>query len=280
MDAVQLLEHVVTTLAGIRAEERFGEPGPPALSARAFLAWSFAELGRFDEAIAVGEESLRMAQAIDDPFALMHGYFGTGIPYLTMGDVARAIPLLERDFALCRATDIHLWLGEIAADLGLAYAHAGRIDDAGPVLEFALTEAETMGLRWTYARQHAHVGEAYLLAGRPDEAAPLAATALTAARAQKQRGQEALALWLSGEIAASARDAARAEADYRLAGALASKLGLRPLAAHCDLGLAALYARTGQRPEAQQRLDSATGTYRALDMRYWLSRAQRVMPAA
>jgi hypothetical protein len=49
-----------------------------------------------------------MAQAIDEPFALMHGYLGTGIPYLMMGDGARAIPLLERDFALCRATDINL----------------------------------------------------------------------------------------------------------------------------------------------------------------------------
>ena len=79
-DAVELFQQVVTTLAGARAAERFGEPGPPALFARAFLGWSLAELGRFDEAIAVGEESLRMAQAIDQPFTLMHGYFGAGIP--------------------------------------------------------------------------------------------------------------------------------------------------------------------------------------------------------
>jgi hypothetical protein len=88
----------------------------------------------------VGEESLRMAQAIDQPFTLMHGYFGAGIPYLMRGDLARAIPPLEQGFALCRATEQHLWLGEIAADLGLAYARAGRVDDAMPVLEFALKD--------------------------------------------------------------------------------------------------------------------------------------------
>jgi class 3 adenylate cyclase/tetratricopeptide (TPR) repeat protein len=100
-EAVQLFQQVVTTLAGARAAERFGEPGPPAQFAQAFLGWSLAELGRFAEAIAVGEESLRMAQAIDQPFTLMHGYFGAGIPYLMRGDLARAIPPLEQGFALC-----------------------------------------------------------------------------------------------------------------------------------------------------------------------------------
>ena len=278
-DAVELFQQVVTTLAGARAAERFGEPGPPAQFARAFLGWSLAELGRFDEAVAVGEESLRMAQAIDEPFTLMHGYFGTGIPYLARGDVARAIPPLERCLALCRATDIHLWLGEIAADLGLAYARAGRIDDALPVLEFALKEAAMTGLRYTYARQHAQVGEGYLLAGQRDEAARLAAIALQAARAHKQRGQEAAALWLSAEIAAAALEGERAEADYQHAMVLASEIGLRPLAAHCHLGLGKLYRRTGKEQEAQEHLSIATTMYREMDMKYWLEQAEAEMGA-
>ena len=190
------------------------------------------------------------------------------------GDVARAIPPLERDLALCRATDIHLWLGEIAADLGLAYALAGRIDDARPVLEFALKEAATTGLRLTYARQHAQVGEAYLLGGEHDAAARLAAIALEAARAHKQRGQEAAALWLSAEIAACALEGERAEADYRHALALASEIGMRPLAAHCHLGLGKLYRRTGKRQEAQEHLTTATTMYREMVMRFWLEQAE------
>ncbi len=273
-DAVELFQQVVTTLAGARAAERFGEPGPPAQFARAFLGWSLAELGRFDEAVAVGEESLRMAQAIDQPFTLMHGYFGAGIPYLARGDVARAIPPLERGLALCRATENHLWLGEIAADLGLAYARAGRIDDALPVLEFALKEAATTGLRFTYARQHAQVGEGYLLAGQRDEAARLAATALKAARDQKQRGQEAAALWLSAEIAGCALEGERAEVDYQHAMALASEIGLRPLVAHCHFGLGKLDRRTRKREQARDHLTTATTMYREMDMRFWLEQAE------
>ena len=276
-DAVQLFQQVVTTLAGARAAERLGEPGPPAQFARAFLGWSLAELGRFDEAVTVGEESLRMAQAIDEPFTLMHGYLGVGIPYLARGDFARAIPPLERGLALCRATDIHLWLGEIAVDLGLAYARAGRIDDALPVLEFALKEAATTGLRYTYARQHAQVGEGYLLAGQRDEAARHAATALEAARAHKQPGQEAGALWLSAEIAGCALEEERAEADYQHAMALASEIGLRPLVAHCHFGLGKLDRRAGKWQEAQEHFTTATTMYREMDMRLWLEQAQAEM---
>src|SRR6266700_234776 len=276
-DAVQLFQQVVTTLAGARAAERFGEPGPPAQFASAFLGWSLAELGRFDEAVAVGEESLRIAQAIDEPFTLMHGYIGAGIPYLARGDVARAIPPLERGLALCRATENHLWLSEIAADLGLAYALAGRIEDALPVLEFTLKEAAATGLRYTYARQHAQVGEAYLLAGQRDEAARLAAIALEAARAQKQPGQEAAALWLSAEITGRALEGERAEADYQHAMVLASEIGLRPLVAHCHFGLGKLDRRTGKRQEAQEHFATAETMYREMDMRFWLEQAEAEM---
>jgi tetratricopeptide (TPR) repeat protein len=165
-------------------------------------------------------------------------------------------------------------LGAIAADLGLAYALAGRSDDALPVLEFALNEAATMGLRYTYARQHAQVGEAYLLAGQRDEAARLAAIALAAARAQKQRGQEAAALWLSAEIARDTLEGERAEADYRHAIVLGLEIGSRPLVAHCHLGLGKLSRRTGKREQALEHLITATTMYREMDMRFWLEKAE------
>ena len=215
-----------------------------------------------------------MAQAIDQPFTLMHGYFGAGIPYLMRGDLARAIPPLEHGFALCRSTEQHLWLGEIAADLGLAYARAGRVDDAMPVLEFALKETATTGLRFTYARQHAQVGEAYRLAGQRGEAARLASIALEAARAHKQRGQEAAALWLSAEIAAAALEGERAEADYQHAMVLGSEIGLRPLIAHCHLGLGKVSRRTGKREEAREHLTTAMTLYHEMGMRFWLEQAE------
>jgi hypothetical protein len=43
-----------------------------------------------------------------------------------------------------------------------------------------------------------------------------------------------------------------AEAHYGAALALASELGMRPLVAHCHLGLGKLYRRTGKRQQAQE----------------------------
>ena len=85
----------------------------------------------------------------------------------------------------------------------------------------------------------AHLGEAYLLAGRIEDASQQAQQALERSRDLKQRGHEAYALRLLGEIAAQRQppDVESAAAAYRQAMTLADELGMRPLAAHCHLGL-------------------------------------------
>ncbi len=49
---------------------------------------------------------------------------------------------------------------------------------------------------------------------------------------------------------------------------------MRPLLAHCHLGLGKLYRRTGKQQEAQEYLTTATGMYREMDMRFWLDQAE------
>ena len=68
-----------------------------------------------------------------------------------------------------------------------------------------------------------------------------------------------------------------AEAHYREALALAEELGMRPLVAHCHLGLGKLYRRTGKREQAREHLTTATTMYREMDMRFWLEQAEAEM---
>src|SRR4030095_7307870 len=100
----------------------------------------------------------------------------------------------------------------------------------------------------------AHMGEACLLADRLNDAVAFADRALTFARERGQRGYETYALRLLGEIAAhpDSSDGEAAEGYYRQAMALADELGMRPLIAHCHLGLGKLYRRTGKREQAQE----------------------------
>jgi hypothetical protein len=109
--------------------------------------------------------------------------------------------------------------------------------------------------------------------------ARLAQRGLENACRRKRRGLEARALWLIGEIAMyrDPPDVAPAAAHYQQALALAEELGMRPLQAHCHLGLGALYTTTGQREQARLALSTAIALYRAMDMVFWLPQAEAAL---
>ena len=123
------------------------------------------------------------------------------------------------------------------------------------------------------------LGEVALATGQIEEAAQLGGHALDLARKHKQRGHEVYALRLLGEVAArrDPSDGQEAEAYYRSAMALADELGMRPLIAHCHLGLGKLYRRTGTREQAQEHLTTATTMYREMGMQFWLDQAEAAM---
>ena len=49
---------------------------------------------------------------------------------------------------------------------------------------------------------------------------------------------------------------------------------MRPLVAHCYLGLGTLYATTGQREQARAELSTAIAMYRVMEMTLWLPQAK------
>jgi hypothetical protein len=49
---------------------------------------------------------------------------------------------------------------------------------------------------------------------------------------------------------------------------------MRPLVAHCHLGLSKLSRRTGKGDDAHDHLTTATTMYRDMDMRFWLEQAE------
>ena len=49
---------------------------------------------------------------------------------------------------------------------------------------------------------------------------------------------------------------------------------MRPLVAHCCLGLGRLYGRTGAAAMAREQLTRAAAMYREMGMRFWLEQAE------
>jgi Flp pilus assembly protein TadD len=58
---------------------------------------------------------------------------------------------------------------------------------------------------------------------------------------------------------------------------LAEALGMRPLQAHCHLGLGILYAKLGQQEPARTALSTAITLYRAMDMTFWLPQTEAAL---
>jgi tetratricopeptide (TPR) repeat protein len=277
--AIDYLQQTVVFLDGTQRHERFDQARLPAVRARAQLAKWHAELGLFTEGSTLGDEGLRMAEAVAHPPILMYALEGVGVVALRQGDLPRAIPWLERAMGMCQEADLSLWFLEMAGYLGEAYTLGGRIADAVLLLTQALAQATPgEGVRHQVHCRLA-LGQAHLLAGRLEEAQALAEQALTLARAHQEWGNEAYALRLLGAIAArrTAPDSEPAASSYRQALALADERGMRPLQAHCHLGLGTLYVTTGQWEQARTSLAAAIALYRAMDMTLWLPQAEAAL---
>jgi hypothetical protein len=54
---------------------------------------------------------------------------------------------------------------------------------------------------------------------------------------------------------------------------------MRPLQAHCHLGLGTLYAKLGQPEPARSALSAAIDLYRAMEMTFWLPQAEAALAA-
>jgi len=237
--AIPCFERNVRCLEGNLSRERFGMSGFPAVLAREWLVMILAEQGAFVTGREQGEEMVRLAEAVNHPFSLSGAYLAVGHLYLRQGDLDKAIAALERCLEVCQVWHIPLVFPWAASSLGAAYALAGRME-----------EAMTQALR-----------------------------ALELSRAHQERGHEVWVHRLLGDLHAHQEPPAvgQAEASYQQALALAEALGMRTLQAHCHCGLGMLYTRLGHPEQARAELSVAIELYRAMEMTFWLPRAETAL---
>jgi class 3 adenylate cyclase/tetratricopeptide (TPR) repeat protein len=279
----QVVEFATDSLAALPADwvqEHFGLTVPVSVFGRAWLTMSLAELGRFAEATRYEGEAVRLAEATQHVFAIGWAYFAASMLHLLKGDWAKARALVEHWIAVLRSGNVAIQLPWAVASSAWALARLGeasaaltRVQEAEQLLEREAAKGIVGHQIWAY---HA-VSRACLLLGRLDEARRLGDRAVEASR--RQPGLAAHALRLLGEIASHPDrfDAEGGAALFREALTLAELHGMRPLVAHCHLGLSRLYSRIGEAEQARDNLAVAARMYREMDMSFWIEQGEAEM---
>jgi DNA-binding SARP family transcriptional activator len=274
----QSLERAKVAL-GILATRATGAAGvvigiPPEVGARVWTTMSLARMGNFLEAGACGERAVAMAERLGDHRSRVSAYLCLGTTMLAKGDVDDAVPLFEAALDLCEGRPQAWYAPRVLADVAFAYAMRGDLPRAIPLLERAVDDAAASGVVVDRTRALNYMGAALLWAGRVDDAQTTAEQALAQSRLRGERGDEAWALEVLGEVAiesgAASPDAAVAHFEAALA--LAEQLGMRSLRGRCHLGLGRAHARAGRAAEARLAFARAAEDFQALGMTSWLAR--------
>jgi tetratricopeptide (TPR) repeat protein len=279
----RVLELATGNLAALPADwvhESLGRAAPPSVDDRVWIVMSLTELGGFAEAMAYAAEAIRLAESMQRAYTVGLARRAAGMLHLVKGDWAKARSQIEPAIAMLRTEDLVLQLSPAVASSAWVLAQLG---EAGEALN-RLREGEQLLERLTASGIVAYLGRAYyslgragLLLGRLAEARRLGERAVESSPSQP--GFRAHARHLLGDVATHPDrfDARSGEAHYREALALAEPRGMRPLVAHCHLGLGRLHRRTGKGREAQAHLITATTMYREMDMGFWLSQAEMAL---
>jgi class 3 adenylate cyclase/tetratricopeptide (TPR) repeat protein len=276
--AIDRLRQTLAFVDGERRAQRFGELIFPAVFTRACLTFCHAEMGAFSEARVFAEDAFQIAETLAHPPSIVWSALAIGQRAVRQGDALQAIQVLERALTLCSESGFAGASARIGPFLGAAYVLSGRIPDAIHLLADATELTAVSPLVYLEPPCRLALCEARMEAGLLEEAHADADRVLTLGRKHQFRPDQAHALRLLGEITArrESSQSERSEVLYRESLTLASELGMRPLVAHCHLGLGKLYVRTGKRQEAQEHLTTATTMYREMEMRFYLAQAEAV----
>jgi prephenate dehydratase len=182
-------------------------------------------------------------------------------------DQIRTVYSHPQGLAQCSA-----FLARLGAELMPFYNTAGS---AKMIREKGLAECAAVA-----SRRAARLYELEVLADQIEDARASADRAVMLARTRGERGYEAYALRLAGEIASrcGSPNLEQAQGHYWQAMALAEELGMRPLVGHCHLGLGKHHRRAGDLVRTREHLTTAATMYREMDMGFWLEKAEAELP--
>src|SRR5262249_51930943 len=269
-EAIEVLKQGMLSVDGKLRHERFGTALVLSVICRSHLVQCLAAIGRFGEGVRHGEEGVQIAEGVNHPASLVHMNCSLGVLFLLRGELEKSIEILQRSLSICHSANVPVYLPYVASRLGAAYANSGRIAEAIPYLEQGVENSTAAGRVAFLSLSTAWLSEGYFLCGRLEEASAVADRALDLSKKHKERGRQGWALKLLGDIAWHRKppDIEAAKMHYREAFSLSRELDMRPLQAHCHVGLGRIWGVRGLPDQAHAEFSAAVALYRSTGMTF------------
>jgi class 3 adenylate cyclase/tetratricopeptide (TPR) repeat protein len=265
--AIACLQNLQPILDSLPPDARCGMTGTATVMCHAQLAPSHAWLGEFSKALVHARTAWRLADQTKREFDRAVACFGYGTTLVLQGAFDRAAEILERGLAATERAEIPLLFEALAGPLSYAHLNNGNTGSALLLSEQLLARPEVS----FYSRSWALFYRAYscMATGQTDVAASFMHEARLRAHKNGYQGLEAAAhlalcrFWRMD-------DEPLAKQHLATASAMAARLHLAPLEAHCFAETARFIAT--ERPgNADAAALAANRRYRKLGMRFELT---------
>jgi predicted ATPase len=240
---------------------RFGvDAGVAILSHRSFALWL---LGYPEAALRDTDDALKNAREMGQAATLMFALAYATIPYTLCGNYAAAAVYAQEIFALAEEKGSRLWKARGMMNQGCALALTGRASDAIEMLISGITAYRATGAVLYMPLYLPHLARVHAELGQFEEAWRCIGEAMTAVETTKEKWCDAEIHRTAGEIElmSAEPDAAKAEAHFERAVAVARKQKARSRELRAATSMARLWREQGKRQQARELLAPIYGWF-------------------
>ena len=224
--------------------------------------------GKQDAALSQIQESLVVAQNLENDFWVAGGYMANAIVFINMGRDDIAQPMLEKA-RLFFKEHIPYFHAITTVHLGNAELGLGHPEMASAYHEEAYKEALALDESWILSFALNNLGEVARTQGQYDLAGKYYEECVALLRDTGDKGDLARFVHSLGYVALHEEDYERAESQFRKSLKMFRQLGNRRGMAECMAGLAGLKARLGQAEWGAVMLSAAESVLKVTGGAWW-----------
>jgi len=233
---------------------RFGHDNRVAVLS--YGSWALWFLGCPRAALADADRALADAREIGQAATLLYALFHASFPHIFCGNYVTAKAIVDELIALADEKGAVFWRALAVMNQGWLSALNGKAEDAIHTITSGIAAYRSTGATLFVPLSLLHLTRAYAELGQFGDSERCVGEAITGIETTKERWYEAEAHRIAGEIAlmSSASDAAKAEAYFERALAVARQQQAKSWELRAATSLARLWCDQGKRQQAHDLL--------------------------